>query len=65
MPEVLASTFVLAVCDLAASARFYREKLGFAELSKTNQVLVFTCHESMRDLFLQVAPMTQVIEIGG
>lgn len=31
MAEVLASTFVLAVCDLAASTRFYREKLGFAE----------------------------------
>lgn len=31
MPEVLASTFVLAVCDLAASKRYYLEKLGFAE----------------------------------
>jgi catechol 2,3-dioxygenase-like lactoylglutathione lyase family enzyme len=31
MPEVLASTFVLAVRDLAASKRFYLEKLGFAE----------------------------------
>ncbi len=45
--------------------RARRAAEGFAELSKTNQVLVFTCHESMRDLFLQVAPMTQVIEIGG
>ncbi len=31
MPEVLASTFVLAVCDLASSKKFYLEKLGFAE----------------------------------
>jgi catechol 2,3-dioxygenase-like lactoylglutathione lyase family enzyme len=31
MAEVLASTFVLAVQDVAASARFYREKLGFVE----------------------------------
>lgn len=31
MPEVLASTFVLAVCDLASSKRFYLEKLGFIE----------------------------------
>ena len=31
MPEILASTFVLAVRDLAASQRFYVEKLGFRE----------------------------------
>lgn len=31
MAEVLASTFVLAVRDLAASRRFYLGKLGFAE----------------------------------
>jgi catechol 2,3-dioxygenase-like lactoylglutathione lyase family enzyme len=31
MPEVLASTFVLAVRDLTSSKRFYLEKLGFAE----------------------------------
>lgn len=31
MAEVLASTFVLAVNDLAASKAFYRDKLGFAE----------------------------------
>jgi catechol 2,3-dioxygenase-like lactoylglutathione lyase family enzyme len=31
MPEILQSTFVLAVQDLAASKRFYREKLGFVE----------------------------------
>ena len=31
MSEILTSTFVLAVNDLAASKRFYLEKLGFAE----------------------------------
>jgi catechol 2,3-dioxygenase-like lactoylglutathione lyase family enzyme len=31
MPEILKSTFVLAVQDLAASKRFYLEKLGFVE----------------------------------
>lgn len=31
MPEILRSTFVLAVNDLAASTRFYTEKLGFTE----------------------------------
>jgi 7-cyano-7-deazaguanine synthase len=31
MSEILASTFVLAVNDLAASKKFYLEKLGFAE----------------------------------
>ena len=31
MPEILATTFVLAVEDLAASKKFYIEKLGFAE----------------------------------
>ena len=31
MSEILSSTFVLAVKDLAASKKFYLEKLGFAE----------------------------------
>jgi len=31
MPEILISTYVLAVNDLAASKRFYVDKLGFAE----------------------------------
>ena len=31
MPEILTSTFVLAVNDLESSRRFYREKLGFTE----------------------------------
>ena len=31
MPEILSSTYVLAVNDLATSRRFYVEKLGFVE----------------------------------
>jgi catechol 2,3-dioxygenase-like lactoylglutathione lyase family enzyme len=31
MPEIVTSTFVLAVNDLEASKKFYLEKLGFAE----------------------------------
>ena len=31
MPEIISSTFVLAVNDLAVSKRFYMEKLGFVE----------------------------------
>jgi len=31
VPEILASTFVLAVRDLDASTRFYADKLGFVE----------------------------------
>ena len=31
MSEIIASTFVLAVQDLAASKKFYMEKLGFVE----------------------------------
>ncbi len=31
MSEILSSTFVLAVADIAASKRFYAEKLGFTE----------------------------------
>ncbi len=31
MPEILSSTFVLAVLDLEAARRFYVEKLGFTE----------------------------------
>ena len=31
MSDILASTFVLAVTDLAASKKFYLEKLGFTE----------------------------------
>jgi catechol 2,3-dioxygenase-like lactoylglutathione lyase family enzyme len=31
MPEIITSTFVLAVNDLETSRKFYMEKLGFAE----------------------------------
>jgi catechol 2,3-dioxygenase-like lactoylglutathione lyase family enzyme len=31
MPDIITSTFVLAVKDLAASRKFYIEKLGFVE----------------------------------
>ncbi|MBS0264244.1 MAG: VOC family protein [Planctomycetes bacterium] len=31
MPDIVGSTFVLAVCDLRAATRFYVEKLGFTE----------------------------------
>ena len=31
MPQIVASTFVLAVNDLAASKKFYLEKLGFTD----------------------------------
>ena len=31
MPEILKSTFVLAVSDLDSSRKFYIEKLGFTE----------------------------------
>ncbi len=31
MPDIIASTFVLAVNDLESSKRFYVDKLGFAE----------------------------------
>ncbi len=35
----------------------------FAELAKTNQILVFTCHPSIVDLFCRTEPNSQVIEI--
>jgi catechol 2,3-dioxygenase-like lactoylglutathione lyase family enzyme len=31
MPDILAATFVLAVNDLAASKKFYQDRLGFTE----------------------------------
>jgi catechol 2,3-dioxygenase-like lactoylglutathione lyase family enzyme len=31
VPDILASTFVLAVCNLEVSKKFYVEKLGFTE----------------------------------
>ena len=43
--------------------RAQRVARGFADLSATNQVLVFTCHPVIRDLFTAASPDTQVIEI--
>jgi uncharacterized protein YhaN len=43
--------------------RARRAAEAFVELSRTNQVLVFTCHPEMIDLFTGVAPDTQVIEL--
>ena len=43
--------------------RARRAAEAFVELSKTNQVLVFTCHPEMVGLFNGVASDTQVIEI--
>ncbi len=43
--------------------RARRAAEAFVELSRTNQVLVFTCHPEMVDLFTGVAPDTQVIEL--
>jgi uncharacterized protein YhaN len=43
--------------------RARRAAEAFVELSETNQVLVFTCHPEMADLFKGVAPGSQVIEL--
>jgi uncharacterized protein YhaN len=36
---------------------------AFAELARTNQVLVFTCHPTMTELFTDVDPEAKVINI--
>lgn len=36
---------------------------AFASLSKTNQVLIFTCHPQMVELFTSVALDAQVINL--
>ena len=36
---------------------------AFVSLSETNQVLVFTCHPQTVDLFTDIAPHTQVIDL--
>ena len=36
---------------------------AFASLSKTNQVLILTCHTQMVELFTSVAPDAQVINL--
>jgi len=43
--------------------RARRAAAAFVELSRTNQVLVFTCHPETVDLFTGIAADTQVIEI--
>ena len=43
--------------------RAARAAEGFAELSKTNQVLVFTCHPETAALFQAADPRTQVIPL--
>tara|TARA_B100000315_G_scaffold60827_2_gene55289 strand:- start:5747 stop:8866 length:3120 start_codon:yes stop_codon:yes gene_type:complete len=43
--------------------RAHRAAEAFAELSKTNQVLVFTCHPEMVELFCRVSPGAQVIDL--
>lgn len=45
--------------------RARRAAEGFVELAKTNQVLVFTCHPSMVEIFKNACPTAQVIEING
>jgi uncharacterized protein YhaN len=43
--------------------RAQRAAEAFAELSQTNQVLVFTCHPSTIEAFTSAQPATQVIEL--
>lgn len=45
--------------------RAARTAQAFGDLSRSNQVLVFTCHPHIRDLFVQTVPGTCVIELGG
>jgi len=45
--------------------RARRAAEGFAELAHSNQVLVFTCHPGMVDLFTGACPDAQVIELNG
>jgi len=52
---------ILVNFDPERAARTVR---AFGELSRTNQVLVFTCHPHIRDMFCRGVPGTQVIELG-
>ena len=45
--------------------RAARTAHAFGDLSQSNQVLVFTCHPHIRDLFVQAVPGTRVIELSG
>jgi uncharacterized protein YhaN len=51
---------VLVNCDLDHAQR---AATAFVELSRTNQVLVLTCHQWMVDLFTEVAPDADVIDL--
>ena len=44
-------------------ARQRRAAEAFVSLSDTNQVLIFTCHPQTVDLFTDIAPDTQVIDL--
>jgi len=45
--------------------RAARTAQAFGDLSQSNQVLVFTCHPHIRDLFVQTVPGSRVIELAG
>jgi uncharacterized protein YhaN len=45
-------------------ARAQRAVQAFADLSQTNQVLVFTCHPSMMETFTSACANTQIINVG-
>ena len=44
-------------------ARQRRAAEAFVSLSDTNQVLIFTCHPQTVELFTDIAPDTQVIDL--
>ena len=44
--------------------RARRAAEAFAQLARTNQILVFTCHPTMAELFTEVDPEAKVINIG-
>ena len=43
--------------------RAHRTADAFVDLSQTNQILVFTCHPEIAELFTTIDPNTEVIEI--
>jgi uncharacterized protein YhaN len=43
--------------------RARRAATAFVELSRTNQVLVLTCHQWMVDLFTEASPDAAVIDL--
>ena len=44
-------------------ARARQTAIAFTEMAATNQVIVFTCHPEIRDLFADVYKDTQIIEL--